>query len=137
MHRAMSMLKEAEVNPSHRLHTLLEIYQTQKTIENGVIGAKQQVLIFTQECDKMTVLHQRALASISGPQLAKWGQEIGSLLEHVNISSSATVTNFLENAGQRDLLGQYQATEQEMVAGVRRMGRFRRPRSLPRRRPLL
>ena len=122
MHRAMSMLKEAEVNPGHRLHTLLEIYQAQKSIEDGMVTARQQVVIFTQECDKMIVLHQRALASISGPQLAKWIQETSSMMEIVNISSSATVTNFLENAGQRELLGQYQMTEQELISGVRSLG---------------
>ena len=47
MHRAMSMLKEAEVNPSHRLHTLLDTYQRHKEIEGGVTAAKQQVLMFT------------------------------------------------------------------------------------------
>ena len=121
MHRAMSMLKEAEVHPGHRLHTLLDIYQTQKSIETGMVAARQQVVIFTGECDKMTVLHQRALASISGPQLAKWGQDVSGLLEHVHINSSATVTQFLENAGQRELLGQYQATETDVVSCIRRM----------------
>ena len=122
MHRAMSMLKEAEVNPGHRLHTLLDLYQTQKNIENGMVTAKQQVVIFTQECEKMAVLHQRALASVSGPQLAKWGQEAASLVaECANIRSSATVTTFLEQAGQRELLAQYQATEHDLVAGLRRL----------------
>ena len=108
MHRAMSMLKEAEVNPSHKLHTLLEVYQAHKGIETGMAGAKQQVVIFTKECEKMSVLHQRALASVSGPQLAKWGGELAGLVESVRMSSSLTVTPFLENAGQRELLGQYQ-----------------------------
>jgi len=122
MHRAMSMLKEAEVNPGHRLHTLLDIYQRHKAIEGGAVAAKQQVLIFTAECDKMVALHQRALSSISGPQLAKWGQEVAVLLEQANISSCNTVCTFLENAGQRELLGQYQQTEQELLTGTRRLG---------------
>ena len=122
MHRAMSMLKEAEVSPGHKLHTLLEMYQAHKSIETGMAGAKQQVVIFTQECEKMSVLHQRALASVSGPQLAKWGGECSGLVESVSMSSSLAVTTFLENAGQRELLGQYQATEQELVNGVKRLG---------------
>ena len=36
MHRAMSMLKEAEVNPGHRLHTLLDIYQREKSLAAAV-----------------------------------------------------------------------------------------------------
>ena len=54
----------------------------------------------------MIVLHQRARASISGPQLAKWGGETRALVEQVNVNSAATVQTFLENAGQRDLLGE-------------------------------
>ena len=124
MHRAMSMLKEAEVNPGHRLHTLLDIYTQQKNIENGMMAARQQVIIFTGECEKMTVLHQRALSSISGPQLAKWGQEMSALLEHVmsrGASSAASITSFLENAGQRELLCQYQSTESDLVNCIRRL----------------
>ena len=70
----------------------------------------------------MVALHQRALSSISGPQLAKWGQEVSVLLEQVIENSCNTVVNFLENAGQRELLGQYQQTEQELMTGVRRLG---------------
>ena len=120
MHRAMSMLKEAEVNPGHRLHTLLDIYQREKTLAAAVSAARQQVVAFTGECDKMIVLHQRARASISGPQLAKWGGETRVLVEQV--SSAATVQTFLENAGQRDLLGQYSQTEQEVLGGLARLG---------------
>ena len=38
------------------------------------------------------------------------------------MNSCNTVVNFLENAGQRELLGQYQQTEQELMTGVRRLG---------------
>ena len=63
----------------------------------------------------MVALHQRALSSISGPQLAKWGQEVSVLLEQVIVNSCNTVVNFLENAGQRELLRTYQQTEQELT----------------------
>merc|ERR550539_1808202 len=116
----MSMLKEAEVNPGHRLHTLLDIYQREKSLAAAVSSARQQVGVFTGECDKMIVLHQRARASISGPQLAKWGGETRVLVEQVH--SAATVQTFLENAGQRELLGQYSQTEQEVLGGLARLG---------------
>ena len=32
MHQAMSMLKEAEANPTHRLHTILDVYRRHKVI---------------------------------------------------------------------------------------------------------
>ena len=37
------------------------------------------------------------------------------------VCSSDTVREFLENAGQRELLGQYQQVEAELVTGTRRM----------------
>ena len=67
----------------------------------------------------MVALHQRALSSISGPQLVKWGQEVTMLLEQVGISSCNTAVTFLENAGQRELLGQYQQTE--LITGLGRL----------------
>ena len=66
--------------------------------------------------------HQRARASISGPQLAKWGSETRALVEQVNLNSAATVQTFLENAGQRELLGQYSQAEQEVLGGLTRLG---------------
>ena len=70
----------------------------------------------------MGALYQGPLSSISGSQLDKWGQEVTVVLDQVSFSSCNIVFTFLENAGQRELLGQYQQTEQELMTGVRRMG---------------
>ena len=43
-----------------------------------------------------------------GPQLAKWAGEVASLQEATRQGAAPTVAAFLENAGQRDLLAQYQ-----------------------------
>ena len=39
----------------------------------------------------------------------------------MQVCSSRTVATFLVNAGQRELLGQYQSKEQELVVGCRRL----------------
>ena len=81
LHRSMSMLKEAEVNPHHRLHGLLETYRRSKAVAAQAEAAKQRLEAFIAECDRMGTLQSRAMAAISGHQLAKWEQEAAGLLE--------------------------------------------------------
>ena len=121
LHRSMSMLKEAEVHPGHRLHSLLDTYRRHKEVEDRGEVARQQIALFGAECDKMVSQHSRALGAVQGPQLSKWGAEVAVLQEHCRLASAPTVAAFLENAGQRELLGQYQVTEAEMIAGSRRL----------------
>ena len=121
MHRAMSMLKEAEVNPGHRLHGLMEQYRRHKQVETGAAASRQRVAAFTAECEKMAALHSRAVVSVAGPQVSKWAQEVQLVVGQAAVCSSDTVREFLENAGQRELLGQYQQVEAELVTGTRRM----------------
>ena len=119
LHRSMSMLKEAEVHPGHRLHSLLATYRAHKEVEGRAAAARQQVGLFSGECDRMAAQHGRAIASVSGPQLGKWLVELGRLQAAGRQASSPTVGSFLEGAGQRELLGQYQGMEAEVMAGTR------------------
>ncbi len=81
LHRSMSLLKEAEVNPNHRLHGLLEAYRRHKVVEAQAEKARQRVESFVAECDRMGTLQSRAMAAVSGHQLVKWEQESANLLE--------------------------------------------------------
>ena len=66
LHRSMSMLKEAEVHPGHRLHTLLDTYRCHKELEGRSATARQQIRLFGSGCDKMAAVQGRALASVAG-----------------------------------------------------------------------
>ncbi|XP_023332658.1 serine/threonine-protein kinase SMG1 [Eurytemora carolleeae] len=115
LHTNMSTLKEAEVNPGHRLYSILDTYR--KLWKEGWMWldvVKNQLQSFISECDKILTLYNRATASVSGPQLSKWDQEAGRLLEQNQILSSRTVSTFLENAGQREQLAQYVSVEKDM-----------------------
>ena len=115
MHQALHTLKEAEVSPGHRLHSLLEPYRRHRAVEAAATTARKQVGSFTGECERMAGQQGRALASITAPQLARWGAEVGQLAELAAARpSSATVREFLEGAGQRELLAQYCQLEQEV-----------------------
>ena len=61
------------------------------------------------------------MVSVAGPQVGKWAQEVQLVVGQAAVCSSDTVREFLENAGQRELLGQYQQVEAELVTGTRRM----------------
>ena len=80
-----------------------------------------QIRAFGAEYDKMAAQHRRTLCAVAGPQLAKWAGEVGGLAEHCRRPSAPTVAVFLENAGRRELLGQYQAMETEVLTGGRRL----------------
>lgn len=66
LHRSMSMLKEAEVHPGHRLHSLLDTYRCHKEVEGRSATARQQIRLFGSGCDKMAAVQGRALASVAG-----------------------------------------------------------------------
>ena len=48
------------------------------------------------------------MSTLAGPQLTKWAGEVASLQEATRQGAAPTVAAFLEGAGQRDLLAQYQ-----------------------------
>jgi hypothetical protein len=98
LHQSMSMLKEAEVNPNHRLYTLLEAYRRTKALAAQAEAAKQRLEAFVAECDRMGTLQARAVAAISGHQLAKWEQETASLLEKSLGRSSNIAKREITNA---------------------------------------
>ena len=81
LHRSMSLLKEAEVNPGHRLHSLLEPYRHHKAVASQAEVARQRLEAFVGECERMGTLQSRALAAISGHQMNNWEQEAARLLE--------------------------------------------------------
>jgi hypothetical protein len=61
--------------------SLLEAYRRHKTVAAQAERARQSVQAFVAECDRMGTLQSRAVAAISGHQLAKWEQEAAALLE--------------------------------------------------------
>ena len=52
-----------------------------RTVAAQAERARQSVQAFVAECDRMGTLQSRAVAAISGHQLAKWEQEAAALLE--------------------------------------------------------
>ena len=130
LHHGMSILKEAEANPRHRLYSLQDRYVEHKMVEQAVLIAQEKVSKFIEEHEKRIHLHQRALEFALTPvQLRKWTTEV-SEIKVVNtggetgLASSKTsniVKTFLENAGQNSLLEQLQGVENVFGKGLEKL----------------
>ena len=117
MHHSMAILKEAEANPGHRLYSLHDRYVEHNMIETAVKTAKEKVARFVEENEARINLYQRAAANVAPANLAKWHSELTSAPTSPN-ASSAIVKDFLEKAGQSQLVEQFQNVESSFCIGV-------------------
>ena len=115
MHLSMAFLKEAEANPTHRLYSLHDRYVEHNMIENAVKAARENLNKFIQENEKWSNLHQRAITMLLPANIAKWQAEIAAA---TTSPASTLIKEFLENAGQSQLLEQFQNVESSFCIGV-------------------
>ena len=102
----MTFLKEAEANPtSHRLYSLHDRYVEHNMIESAAEAARDALNKFVAENEKWANLHQRAVALLLPANIAKWQADIAAA---ATSPASGIVKGFLENAGQSQLLEQFQ-----------------------------
>lgn len=69
LHTGMSLLKEAEANPSHRLYALQDRYFEHTLTEAAVRSSQAKVAAFIEQHERWLHLHQRAIASLSSNQV--------------------------------------------------------------------
>ena len=69
LHSAMSLLKEAEANPSHRLYALQDRYVEHTLTEAAVVSSQAKVAEFVEQHERWLHLHQRAIASLANNQV--------------------------------------------------------------------
>lgn len=121
MHQSMSILKEAESNPNHRLYNLYERYVEHSLAENAVAVSKANLKSFIDENEKWINLFQRAMANLVENQLSQWSFEIQESGSHSGCMSGELIKDFLENAGQIPLLEQFQTVEAAFCMGLEKM----------------
>ena len=104
LHKSISILKEAEANPtSHKLYALQDRYAEHRAVETAVETSKTKVQTFIDEHEKILIGFQRVSNNLSS-QLQKWNNELSNL--NISKNLSETVTEFLRSAGQIPLLEQ-------------------------------
>ena len=74
LHTGMSLLKEAEANPSHRLYALQDRYFEHTLTEAAVRSSQAKVAAFIEQHERWLHLHQRAIASLSSNQVQQQQQ---------------------------------------------------------------
>ena len=130
LHHGMSILKEAEANPRHRLYSLQDRYVEHKMVEQAVLIAQEKAFKFIEEYEKRMHLHQRATEFALTPvQIRKWTTEVADIKVvntggETGLASSKTsniVKTFLENAGQNSLLEQLQGVENVFGKGLEKL----------------
>ncbi len=120
MHHHMSILKEAEANPNHRLYTLHSRYIEHNLMETAVKVAMSHIDRFKEEHERWSHQHQRTVAAVTGPQLSAWTTEVAGIPTS-NGATSQLVKDFLEKAGQAQLLEQFQSVENTFCLSLDRL----------------
>ncbi len=120
LHHSMSVLKEAEANPNHRLYSLHTRFIEYNLMENAVKTQLGRVASFLEEHEHWAHVHQRTLSllfSQSQRQLTKWLGDAAGVSTNTG-ATSALVRDFLEKAGQAALLEQFEAAESAFCIAI-------------------
>ncbi len=120
MHHSMSVLKEAEANPNHRLYTLHSRYVEHSLMETAVQVSQTRIDSFVEETERWAHLHQRAVSAVTGQQLTAWTAEVTKTFTDTS-ATSRLVKEFLENAGQAQLLEQFETVEGSFCIGIEKL----------------
>ncbi len=111
LHKAISILKEAESNPSHKLYALQDRYAEHRAVETAVEASKAKIAAFLEDHEKIATVHQRVISNLTNGQLSKWTSEVANLSSKLGQWSSESIAHFLRSAGQNQLLEQVEKAE--------------------------
>ena len=113
--KAISILKEAESNSSHKLFNLQDRFAEHRAVETAVEASKTKINEFIDEHEKYSTVFQRVMTTLTSGQLTKWQNELGNDLKNW---TSECVSDFLKSAGQVHLLEQVEQIETGLRIGL-------------------
>ncbi|XP_015127883.1 serine/threonine-protein kinase SMG1 [Diachasma alloeum] len=116
-HQQLGLIKEAQaIGRSHGLYSVIKRYNTFKRTRDAHEKAKVSLQEKMEECEKQIGMHTMALAAIRGPQLARWLTELGTpTTAHEDHMVFDLVKEFLQNAGQNQMIVQCEQCENELT----------------------
>ncbi|KAL1129066.1 hypothetical protein AAG570_013598 [Ranatra chinensis] len=113
-HSQMAILKEAEAQPQHSLFTLGQRYSKYMSVS----AAQQATINALKNRIKESELHltqyQTAVISLRGPEVAQWINEVSSRPKQDVCLVFDLIKEFLQNAGQNQMVQQCVESEREM-----------------------
>ncbi|KYN40743.1 Serine/threonine-protein kinase SMG1 [Trachymyrmex septentrionalis] len=115
-HQQLALVKEAQaIGRNHALYSLVKRYNSFKRARDSHEKAKTGLKEKTEECEKQINMHNIALAAVRGSQLGQWLAELGNLTNQQDHVVFDLVKEFLQNAGQSQMIVQCEQSENELM----------------------
>ncbi|XP_076649018.1 serine/threonine-protein kinase Smg1 isoform X2 [Halictus rubicundus] len=115
-HQQLALVKEAQaMGRNHPLYSVIKRYNSFKRARDAHEKAKAALKERIEDCEKQINMHNLALSAIRGVQLGQWLSELGTSTnseEHVVFD---LVKEFLQNAGQSQMIVQCEQSENELT----------------------
>ncbi|XP_055937546.1 serine/threonine-protein kinase SMG1-like isoform X2 [Argiope bruennichi] len=109
-----ALLEEALANPNHNLYSVPARYDETTIVKTTVNATKEAVVEKLGECKKWHALHCEALSNVSGSELNKKYGDVSND-QNYDTLSVAPVVEFLQSAGQGQLVQQCEHAESELA----------------------
>ncbi|XP_015595300.1 serine/threonine-protein kinase SMG1 [Cephus cinctus] len=115
-HQQLALVKEAQaMGRNHALYTVVKRYNTFKRARDAHEKAKAGLKEKIEECEKHINMHNIALTAVRGPQLGQWLAEVGTPTTQDDHLVFDLVKEFLQNAGQSQMIVQCEQSENELT----------------------
>ncbi|KYM96819.1 Serine/threonine-protein kinase SMG1 [Cyphomyrmex costatus] len=115
-HQQLALVKEAQaIGRNHALYSLVKRYNSFKRARDSHEKAKAGLKERIEECEKQINMHNIALAAVRGSQLGQWLAELGNLTNQKDHVVFDLVKEFLQNAGQSQMIVQCEQSENELM----------------------
>ncbi|XP_012271718.1 serine/threonine-protein kinase SMG1 isoform X2 [Orussus abietinus] len=115
-HQQLALVKEAQaMGRNHALYSVVKRYSTFKRARDAHEKAKCGLKEKIEECEKQINMHNIALTAVRGPQLGQWLSEIGTPTTQDDHLVFDLVKEFLQNAGQSQMILQCEQSESELT----------------------
>ncbi|CAK9817618.1 Serine/threonine-protein kinase SMG1 [Anthophora quadrimaculata] len=115
-HQQLALVKEAQaMGRNHPLYTVIKRYNSFKRARDAHEKAKAGLKEKIDDCEKQINMHNMALSAIRGPQLGQWLAELGTSTNPEDHVVFDLVKEFLQNAGQSQMILQCEQSENELT----------------------
>lgn len=115
-HQQLALVKEAQaMGRNHALYSVIKRYNTYKRTKDALEKAKTGLKDKIDECQKQINMHNIALAAVRGSQLGQWLTEVGNPANQEDHLVFDLVKEFLQNAGQSQMIVQCEQSENELT----------------------
>ncbi|XP_076757575.1 serine/threonine-protein kinase Smg1 isoform X3 [Xylocopa sonorina] len=115
-HQQLALVKEAQaMGRNHPLYTVIKRYNSFKRARDAHEKAKAGLKEKIEDCEKQINMHNMALLAVRGPQLGQWLTELGTSTNQEDHVVFDLVKEFLQNAGQSQMILQCEQSENELT----------------------